>query len=126
MKGKVLVNIYDESDFKVIQKVGETYYTCSYRTYINKETLQSKNGWYQYRFATEKDIKLYNKIQTTRALNDYKSALINLREEIDKMEQALKSPYITYDIDDLLQDILYELKDLKKDLEELKNVESER
>ena len=120
MKGKVLVNVYDESDFKIIQKVGETYYTCSYRTYINKETLQSKNGWYQYRFATEEDIKLYNKIQTTRALNDYKSSLINLREEIDKMEQALKSPYITYDIDNLLQDILYELQDLKKDLEVLK------
>ena len=125
MKGKVLVNIYDESDFKVIQKVGETYYTCSWHTYINKETLQSKNGWYQYRFATEEDIKLYNKIQTTRALNDYKSALKNLREEINKMEHAVNSPYLECNTDDLFEDILSELKDLKKDLEELKNVESE-
>ena len=123
MKGKVLVNIYDESDFVVIKKVGETYYTCSYHTYINKETLQSKNGWYQYKFATEEDIKLYNKIQTTNALNGYKSALVNLREEINKMEQALESPYITYDTDSLLQDILSELQDLKKDLEELKKYE---
>ena len=125
MKGKLLVNIYDESDFKVIQRVGETYYTCSCRTYINKETLQSKNGWYQYRFATEEDIKLHNKIQTTRALNGYKNALRTLRDEISIMEQALKSSYLKCNTDDLFEDILSELKDLKKDLEELKNDESE-
>lgn len=123
MKGKVLVNIYDESDFKIIQKIGETYYTCGYHTYINKETLQSKNGWYQYRFATEEDIKLYNKIQTTRALNDYKSSLRDLRGEIDMLKQALNSSYIECDFEGLFQEILSELKDLKKDLEELKEYE---
>lgn len=119
MKGKVLVNIYDESDFKVIQKVGETYYTCSFRTYINKETLQSKNGWYQYRFATDEDIKLFNKLQNTKVLKDYKNSVLNLKNEIGNLKIALDSPYLEFNYNDLLEDIFNELKDLHKDLDEI-------
>lgn len=40
------------------------------------------------------------------------------------MEQAVNSTYLECNTDDLFEDILSELKDLKKDLEELKNVEN--
>lgn len=124
MKGKLLVNIYDPKDMMRITSVGKVYYTCDWFYHINKVSLSSRDLMRQYRFATDEDIKLYNKIQNTKILNDYENAIWDICNTIERLDKVLKdTQYLEFNEQDLLENIHSTLNDLKKDMEELKKYE---
>lgn len=123
-KGSILVNVQDSLDFVKVQRVGKRNYISYTREFIDKETLYDYENDIQYRAATDEDILFAQIKQKHQLIYVYNDRVEDLNKELKNLEDILQnSSYLSFDNEQLLEDIHNLLTDLQEDLKDFKEKE---
>lgn len=123
-KGNILVNVRDSLDFVKIQRVGKRNYISYTRDFIDKETLYDYENDIQYRAATDEDILFAQIKQKHQLIYVYNDRVEDLNKELKNLEDILQnSSYLSFDNEQLLEDIYNLLTELQEDLKDFKEKE---
>lgn len=124
MKGSILVNVQDSLDFVKIQRIGKRNYISDTYEYIDKETLYDKENGVQYRLATDEDILFAQIKRKHQLILIYNDRVEDLNKELKNLEDILQnSSYLSFNNEQLLEDIYNLLTDLQEDLKDFKEKE---
>ena len=124
MKGSILVNVKDTLDFVKIQRVGKRNYISDTRDFIDKETLYDKENNVQYRAVTDEDILFAQIKRKHQLILIYNDRVEGLNKELKSLENILQnSSYLSFDNEQLLEDIYKLLTELQEDLNDFKEKE---